>query len=57
MALDGRLYALGGLKTDMTTYAPLVEEYQPAADVWTLVAVPPHLNQDRGFFACAAWER
>ena len=57
MALDGRLYALGGLKTDMTTYAPLVELYQPAADVWTLVAVPPHLNQDRGFFACAAWER
>ena len=40
----------------MTSYAPLVEEYQPAADAWTVLDVPAHLNQDRGFFACAAWE-
>ncbi|KAK9845978.1 hypothetical protein WJX81_007519 [Elliptochloris bilobata] len=56
VALGGRLYALGGLKTDMTSYAPLVEEYQPAANAWKVVDVPAHLNQDRGFFACAAWE-
>ena len=50
------MYALGGLKTDMETYAPLVEEYRPAADAWTVLEVPAHLNKDRGFFACAAWE-
>ncbi len=55
-ALGGRVYALGGLQTDMTTYAPLVEVYDPAADAWAVLDVPGAVRGERGLFACAAWE-
>jgi len=50
------VYALGGLQTDMTTYAPLVEVYDPAADAWAVLDVPGAVRGERGLFACAAWE-
>ena len=55
-ALDGKLYALGGMKGgrhgDESLNEPSVEEYDPAKNIWRVAG---KLNHARHGFALASW--
>ncbi|KAL4434243.1 hypothetical protein ABPG75_000684 [Micractinium tetrahymenae] len=55
-SLGSTVFAVGGLQSDMQTHALLFEAYNPAADAWEHVELPPNANPRRSFLAACGLE-